>query len=347
MRPKSAGIAALSALLAVAAAPATAGAGRAMELGIQDGSLAAGNPPVQPAPLLDALGIQRERILVPWRTVERRPGAFDASRWVRAAAAARARDHRVSIVLAGPAPPWAARGAGGYRYPDPGRYAAFAGAAARQLAPYVARYSVWDEPNRAGRLAPQRSAARQYAALFSAGAAAIRAADPGSEVLFGELQPGTRGAAFGRTPLAFLREAFCTGRRWRARCNRGLAADGVALHPAAPSRRRGRDAAPGAVTMERLGAFGAALDRLARGGGLTAMGGGSMGLHLTAYSCRAARRLDEAYSIALHNRRVREIVHSGLFLSPGPPAGSSALVTRSGRRTACFRSLAAWVRRHR
>lgn len=344
---------------ALLAFPAAAAAGRSMELGIQDDSLVYGNPPVDPVPLLRALGIQRERIVVSWKSVEDSPGSYSMGTWVSAAAAARIRGHQVNAVLTGPAPSWASGGSGGFRNPDPTRFAAFAQAAATALAPYVDRYSIWNEPNWLRLLVPRQTAPRQYAALYAAGAPAVRTGDPGSQVLFGELQPGTRGPRYGYPPLTFLQKAFCANSKWKARCNRGLVADGVALHPytlaTAPNRK---SRVGGSVTMANLGALTSALDRLARGGGLRPAAGSRMRLHLTEYGYQAtgrqapspknaARWLSQAYSIARKNSRVASLFHYQLFYPPGRPAWNSGIVLRSGRKTGSFNSLAGWVRRYR
>lgn len=330
-----------------------------MELGIQDDSLVNGNPPVNPVPLLKSLGIQRERIVVAWKSVETSPGSYDMNGWINAAAAARIRGHQVNAVLTGPAPSWASQGSGGFQNPDPAKYAAFAQAAAQALAPYVSRYSVWNEPNWLTLLVPRQTAPQQYAALYSAAAPAIRVGDPGSQVLFGEMQPGTKGTKYGYPPLTFLQKLFCANSRWQPKCNTGLVADGVSLHPytlaTAPNRK---SKVPGSVTMANLGALTSALDGLARNGALKPASGSKMQLHLTEYAYRttgrqapspknAAKWLSQAYSIAKKNSRVASLFHYQLFYPPGKPLWNSGIVQRSGKKTDSFNSLATWVKKNR
>lgn len=359
MRSSRSRLLALAAVaVALGALPAGASASKTMELGIQDDSLINGNPPVNPAPLLKSLGIQRERMIVAWNSVETSPGSYDMTGWVNAAAAARIRGHQVNAVLTGPAPSWASQG-GGFRNPDPAKYAAFAQAAAQALAPYVNRYSVWNEPNWLTLLVPRQTAPQQYAALYTAGAPAIRVGDPGSQVLFGEMQPGTKGTRYGYPPLTFLQKVFCATSKWKARCNKGLLADGVALHPytltTAPNKK---SKVKGSVTMANLSALTSALDKLAKGGGLKPSTGSKMRLFLTEYAYRttgrqapssknAAKWLSQAYSIARKNSRVASLFHYQLFYPPGKPLWNSGIVQRSGKKTASFNSLAKWVKKYR
>lgn len=345
--------------LAFAALPAAASASKTMELGIQDDSLVNGNPPVNPAPLLKSLGIQRERIIIQWNSVETSPGSYDMTSWVNAAAAARIRGHQVNAVLTGPAPSWASSGSGGFANPDPAKYAAFAQAASQALAPYVNRYSVWNEPNWLTLLVPRQTAPQQYAALYSAGAPAIRVGDPGSQVIFGEMQPGTKGTKYGYPPLTFLQKVFCANSKWQAKCNTGLTADGVALHPytltTAPNKK---SKVKGSVTMANLSALTSALDKLAKGGGLKPSTGSKMRLYLTEYAYRttgkqapssknAAKWLSQAYSIARKNTRVASLFHYQLFYPPGKPLWNSGIVQRNGKKTQSFNSLAKWVKKYR
>src|SRR5436309_1109463 len=126
--------------------------------------------------------------------------------------------------------------------------AALAGAPTRRAALHskgrVDRYSIWNEPNWPGWLAPWRSAPAIYAKLYRAGYAGAKSADPNAKVLFGELAPQERrGKSFG--PLSFVRKVTA---------HRHFFADGFAHHPyaftiAPTSRAGGR----GDGTMGTLG----------------------------------------------------------------------------------------------
>jgi hypothetical protein len=355
------------ALVALVCAPA----GAAIELGVQDdpllvrlpsafGGFGAARllPPAKVGAALDALGVDTVRINVPWARVAgaRARDPLALAQYDDAVNAIRASGRRVQLTLSGPAPAWATgdRKVSTYE-PDPRRYATFAGAVARHFAGRVARYSIWNEPNWWNLLRPHRFAARIYRALFLRGAAAVRAADPGAAVLFGELAPLARARA-STAPLAFLRRVTCSDRAWRAtrRCPR-LVADGFAHHPytlywvpenPGPTRDD--------VTTGSLGRLTSALVRLARRGALATPARRPLPLYLTEWGYHAPSafvpaRLRAAYvrrGLALVARApgVREIVWYQLA-APPPTVHAhwdSGLLDFRGRPRPAFAAVRAW-----
>jgi len=187
------------------------------------------------------VGIQTVRQPFEWWRVERRPGRFDFSGYDSYMTdAARAR-LRVLPILMGPPqfrsskPPQSVSRA---MFP-PKRvedFAAFAGAAVRRYGengsfwvahpelPYVPirSWQVWNEPNIPNfwRSGPN---AKQYVALLRAGGDAIRAADPGAEVVAAGLPNSNLGVPF----LEYLARMYKAGARGRF--------DTLAIHPYSPN----------------------------------------------------------------------------------------------------------------
>ena len=160
---------------------------------------------------------------------------------------------KVMLTITGPGPAWTSsqpKYKSGLYYPDPKKFAAFATAVAKRYGASVDRYMVWNEPNFRAWLMPQNHCIRPrvctpvvpalYRDLFNAAAPAIRAADPGSQVLFGELAPVGRRAysdATRMSPMPFLRSLACVDTRLRpvrtglCRHFKAITADGFAIHP--------------------------------------------------------------------------------------------------------------------
>jgi hypothetical protein len=254
--------------------------------------------------------------------------------------------------------------------PDPGLFAQFARAAATRFKGRVDRYSIWNEPNHDGWLRPSAEAPQLYRALYVAGHAAIKQADPRAAVLFGETAPyhGSRAMA----PLTFLRRTLClTGRYKRDRkCmakmpegTRGrLRTDGFAHHPydfrnKPEYRYRGNDN----VTIGTLPRLTAALDKAARAGALwgprkrrapdvylTEFGYFATGPRAKLTEKQRAAYLPRAFTIALKNRRVRQMLHYGLAQPPaGYPGGAFdfGLVLTDGTPRGTYGPLVKWARR--
>jgi hypothetical protein len=193
---------------------------------------------------------------------------------------------RVMLTITGPGPLWSSgsprRGEPTFR-PRPAAYAAFAEAVARRYGDRVDRYILWNEPNISSWLRPQARCARRrctpvaphlYRGLVRAAYPAVRAADPGAQVLIGTMSP--RGGDLTRAnsttrPLAFVRALGCrTARFARIRtgaCRRFRPAVGVgfAFHPhgglTAPERSLRH---PDDVNIAELGDLRRTLDRLQR-----------------------------------------------------------------------------------
>jgi hypothetical protein len=173
--------------------------------------------------------------------------------------------------------------------PSKTKFAAFAGSVAARYGPDVDRYIIWNEPNLPSWLQPQARCSRGrctpvaphlYRGLVRAARPAIRAADPGAQVLIGALASrGHELRARNATmrPLAFLRALGCVdraGRRLRTGYCRGFrpaTGDGFAFHPhgtlVAPDRAYPN---PDDVNLASLGRLESVLDRLQRGGRLHA-----------------------------------------------------------------------------
>ena len=210
----------------------------------------------------------------------------------------------------------------------------------------VDRYSIWNEPNWPGWLAPYKSAPHIYANLYRAGYIAVKSVDPGAKVLFGELAPQAhRGKSL--APLTFLRRATAHGH---------FKADGLAHHPyaftvAPTSRKGGRND----VTMGTLGRLTHLLHVLARGRKLRTPQGGSLPVYLTEYgyfakgprslgSRRRAVYLRKGFQMALHTPSVREMTQYTLVAPPRHITWDTSLVTQGGRPSSAFSKLSSWIR---
>jgi hypothetical protein len=224
------------------------------------------------------------------------------------AAIDRVRDHglRVMLTVTGPGPLWSSSdpGRGNPRWkPDPSAYADFAHAVVARYGDQVDRYILWNEPNLPQWLQPQSTCTgghctatspHIYRALVRAALPAIKAADPGAQVLIGALGP--RGLSSHSTnaqlrPLEFLRAFGCVDRAFHAirtggcRGFRPASGDAFAYHP------HGILNAPGTpfansddVDLASLPRLEATLDRLQRAGALRKAGGsGRFSLYLDEY----------------------------------------------------------------
>jgi hypothetical protein len=173
--------------------------------------------------------------------------------------------------------------------PSKSAFARFAGEVAARYGADVDRYIIWNEPNLPAWLEPQAKcshghcspvAPHLYRGLVRAARPAIRAADPGAQVLIGAMSSrgqDLRSKNATERPLVFLRALGCVdarGRRLRTGYCKGfrpVTADGFAFHPhgtlLAPDRPY-----PNAddVNLASLGRLESWLDRLQRGGRLKA-----------------------------------------------------------------------------
>jgi hypothetical protein len=215
---------------------------------------------------LKSLGVDQVRATVLWRAIAPDPAAtaapagFDASNpsdypaaaWApydRLVELARGRGIGVDFNVGAPGPLWAmTRGAPAVKYadhwiPSASRFAQFVAAVGRRYSgsyaapggstlPRVSYWSIWNEPNQPGWLAPQSQTAGGRVALVSPvlyrgyvdaafGALGRTGHRPSSDtVLIGELAPeGSEGPSFNyRTaipPMPFLRALYCVDSSYR------------------------------------------------------------------------------------------------------------------------------------
>ena len=265
---------------------------------------------------------------------------------------------RVELTLTGPAPAYAT---GNHRIghvsPKASAFRAFVSAAARHFRGEVDRYSIWNEPNYRGWLAPLSAAPRLYRALYIAGHEAIKNVDPDAEVLIGETSPfAIRDRAM--APLEFLRRVTCASRSYTAaRDCPPLVADGYAHHPYDPSHAP-TYRYPGAdnVTLGTLGRLTHALNRLAANDLLVTPGGEALDVYVTEYgffasgkkrisAAKHARYLVQAFTMAAANPHVRQMLQY-LILKPRGNLRhfDTSIADRNGRPSLAFKRLAAWAR---
>jgi len=357
-------------LVAVSLLPAAPASARKMEIAIQDDGVFLSRPRY---PLDRAyrqalqLKVSRIRANVSWAYISPRPHSrrrpskinynfYGADQLVNAAAA---RGIKVQLALTGPVPAWAAGNhrLGPYR-PNARLFAQFVRDAALHFKGRVDRYSIWNEPNHVGWLAPLRRQATLYRSLYLSGWRAIKAVDRNAQVLIGETAPYPRGNN-SQPPLKFLRQITCTNKRYRPirRCPR-IFADGFAHHPydfdhAPTYRYPGKDN----VTIGTLGRLTKALDKLRRSRRLSTSRGGRLDLYLTEYGyfgsgkrrvsqSRRAAYLVRAFRIALANGRVRQMLQY-LLVQPDRSHRffDTSIVSPHGGETLPFRRLASWASR--
>jgi len=137
---------------------------------------------------------------------------------------------RVMLTVSGPGPVWSSRSPAKHnpRYrPDPARYADFASAVARRYGADVDRYILWNEPNLPSWLQPQAKCTRHgcmpvapnvYRGLVRAAYPAVKAADPGAQVLIGAMSSrgqNLRSRNSTLRPMVFLRALGCVTASFR------------------------------------------------------------------------------------------------------------------------------------
>jgi hypothetical protein len=209
----------------------------------------------------------------------------------------------------------------------------------------VDRYGIWNEPNWKSWLEPHASSPRIYRGLYKGAYAAIKRADPSAKVLIGETSPQARGRA-GTAPLSWLRAMVGHSR---------LKADGYAHHPYdyrnSPRRVSG---GKNDVTIATLGRLTKELSRMAHKRLLRTPSGGALPVYLTEYGYlvhgrfamnqkRAATYLSQAFSIALHNGRVKSMLQYGLVSPPLSVNWDSSLIAANGHARRMYYSLKSWV----
>ena len=246
--------------------PAHAASAMSTEIGITDDRVLLPGGPKADAAVAQwkKLGVDNVRIFASWKQIAPRtkPPGFDGANpaspgyvWAFVDGAVdRVRNAGMSVTLTitGPGPLWTSsqpkRHRPAYR-PRPGAYRAFATAVAKRYGSRVDRYILWNEPNISTWLYPQATCRRHrcsptsphlYRGLVRAAYPAVKAADPGSQVLIGALSPrGQRLRTAGTVmrPLLFLRRLGCRNDRFlRIRSGackhfKKVTGDGFAIHP--------------------------------------------------------------------------------------------------------------------
>ena len=367
-------------LIAALSASSPAQAAKGMEFALQDDAVLLSqdyyNRDQALAKARD-LGVTRLRVNLPWSRVlgeqakSTTPPSNPVYNWAAYDAlvdAAAAYGMRVQFALVGgPTPAFATPKPAKKNYkPSPVHFAAFARAAALHFAGRVDRYSIWNEPNWTSWLGPQSSSPQVYRALYVAGYAAIKGADPRAQVLIGETQPHTKpNKRVSIAPLKFLRQVLCLDAKYKPvkklRCA-PLVADGYAHHPyeftSAPTTKwKGNDN----VTIGVLDRLTNALTLAAKAKALRSPRGKALDVYLTEFGyfatgsrgipdAQRAQWLKKGYEIAAKNPRVRQNVH---YLLAQPPAEhpsaafNTGLVLADGTPTGAFNSLRAWSQKAR
>ncbi len=188
-------------------------------------------------PTVARVGVETVRQPLDWSRVERSPGRFDFSAYDPFVARAARAGVSVLPVLMGPPPfrssqPAHSRSHAMFPPRSNAAFAAFVSASVRRYGPGgslwrehpelpfvpIRAWQVWNEPNIPNfwRSGPD---ARSYVALLRAAASAIRAADPGAEVVAAGLPNSQLGVPF----LAFLEQMYRAGAKGSF--------DTLAIHP--------------------------------------------------------------------------------------------------------------------
>ena len=354
------------------AAPSGAGAARNMEVALQDDAVFVTNAYYgrdRGMRKAKELGVSVIRVNVLWSEVvgssknrRSRPSTvkYDYTAYDQVVVAAQRNGMRVQIALVGPAPAWATGNKKRGVYKPKYRYFEdFVEATVAHFGGLVNRYSIWNEPNHVGWLAPLKSAPGLYTQLYKVGYQAVKRINPGAEVLFGELAPyaSRRGSAM--PPLEFLRKVFRTNRSYRGSSKYRLVADGFAHHPYdfshKPTYRY-----PGGdnVTLATLSRLTNALNRLAKYGMLRTPAGQRLDVYLTEYGfmqsgryaipdARRAAYLKQGFDMARKHPRVKQMLQF-LLVQPAKRYRffDTALLKSGGKETRAFRTLRSWSARY-
>jgi hypothetical protein len=357
-----------SGALALALGTRSADAAPGMEVALQDDPVFAGQSYFNREKALkkaEQLGVTRLRVNMTWSTVVSGAGKRRAPRrikynwtqydWLIDDAARHG--IRIQPALTGPAPAWATGdGRVGPYKPSAKHFRTYVKAAVQHFKGRVDRWSVWNEPNHRGWIAPLQGSGTIYRALYTTAYSTIKSVDPTAQVLIAETSPYGIGRN-ARSPLEWLREVTCVDGSWRhARCGE-LKADGYAHHPYdfdhPPAYKY-----PGGdnVTISTLGRLTGALDKLAAARALRTPTGKPLDVYLTEYGYFAsgkrglpdatrARYLPQAFKIAQSNRRVRQMLQYLLV----QPAGfyrffDTSILSARGGETRTFQALARWAK---
>ncbi len=292
--------------VAALAIPAPASAARGAEVSIMDDQLLLNSSKAEidkEMALFSAMGIDRLRVSAFWNQIapdalsRKKPTGFDGAnsfdpRYAfgpldRVVAGASEHGIRVMVTISTPAPIWATGRSGKPNplwKPSPAEFGAFTAAVVGRYARSVDHWGISNEPNQGNWLQPQTDkrgrliSPHLYRALVHAAYPRIKALDPDSVALVGELAASGRdgrGASANQRPLRFLRALACRDSRYRpirtGRCKgfRPVPADAIGHHPyqllLSPTRRSdNRDDAAINDGRRLLGV----IDRLTRVGAL-------------------------------------------------------------------------------
>jgi hypothetical protein len=246
--------------------PAQAASAKKTEVGIADDRilLAGGTRADQAVAEWKKLGVDNVRIFAQWGKIapKAKPAGFNGADpaspgylWTYlddAVFRVRQAGMTVTLTITGPGPLWSSSRPGLHQpayKPRPGAYRAFATAVAQRYGAQVDRYILWNEPNIHTWLAPTSTcrhhrctptAPNLYRSLVQAAYPAVKAADPGAQVILGALSPRGQRIRTSRTvmrPLLFLRRFACRANDFRrihtgaCRHFKKIAGDGFAIHP--------------------------------------------------------------------------------------------------------------------
>jgi hypothetical protein len=363
-------LAALVALVAALSAAPGALAARNMEIAVQDDSVFVHQLYYGRTKALTRarqLKATRIRANVSWSSVLGRQARYrhspkrpkwDFGLWDGLVNEANSKGIAVQLALTGPAPAFATSDHRiGPRGPKARYYRQFVKAAVQHFAGRVDRYSIWNEPNYVGWIAPLSKGPKLYRALYTTGWKTIKQYDPSAQVLFGETSPYylPRRAT---SPLSFLRRVTCAKRNWRpARGCPTIQTDGYAHHPydfdhAPGYRYPGNDN----VTLSGLPRLNRALTLLARYRLMSTPQGGAPDLYLTEYGyfssghravsrSRQASYLVQGFRMAQRNPRVKEMLQY-LIVKPSRTYAffDTSIASRRGSPYKAFKLLARWAK---
>ena len=282
---------------------------------------------------------------------------YDFSRWDYLIDAVAPYGIKLQVTLTGMAPRWATSDHKiGPMRPNPKYFGQFVSAAARHFKGRIDRYSIFNEPNHRGWLAPLKTQAAQYRRLYRQGYAAIRKADPAAQILIGELAPYASNPKNAQPPLKFLRELTCVNRQYHRIRTCKLYADGFAHHPyeyhnPPAAKFPGRDN----VTMSGLPKLVRALDKLKKVRALRTPDGKALDIYLTEFGyfargrqaisdTKRAKYTVQAYDMALRNPRVKEMLYY-VLVRPDPVHAffDTSILGRKGQRSRPYRKLVSWA----
>jgi hypothetical protein len=299
---------------------------------------------------------------------------YDFSLWDSAVNRARAYGLKVQFALAGDPPKFACGNkkapykCDGYK-PNRKLFADFVRAAVSHFKGKVSRFSMWNEPNWYTWITPHKNAPLIYRGLYQAGYKAAKSANPGAEVVLGELAPHSR-PGLSTAPLQFIREMVCVNKKLKPikgakkKCKGKLKFDAFAEHPYdlehKPTKRRSN---PDEVTIANLSALPKLLTKL-RKKGLIKPKRKKFPIYLTEHGYMVAdnpavpreRRIPEgkrakwivqSWQIASQAPQIKQNLHFG-FISP-PPGSSSAffdmgLIKFSGQLRQSYTALQSWIK---